>query len=179
MAEKDIRRVVTGKVRFSYVHVFEKHAIDGGEAKYSVAILIPKKDKNTLAKIKSAVLAAKEEGKSSKFGGKIPAILKLPLRDGDAEKPDDPVYKGMFWVNANSSQKPSVFDENGNEIIDEEEFYSGCWGKAIVTFYAFAGKSKGIACGLNGIKKTHEGEKLSGSSVSAADFDDEDENDMM
>lgn len=34
--------LVTGKVRFSYVNIFEPRAINGGEEKYSITILIPK-----------------------------------------------------------------------------------------------------------------------------------------
>ena len=66
-------KVITGKVRFSYVHVFEPTSIEeGGTKKYSVAILIPKKDKKTIADITAAIAAAADEGKASKFGNKIP-----------------------------------------------------------------------------------------------------------
>ena len=78
MAEK----VITGKVRFSYAHVFEPHSVEEGqEKKFSVALLIDKKDTATIEKINRAVEAAIEDGKSV-FGGKIPANLKRPLRDG-------------------------------------------------------------------------------------------------
>lgn len=42
-------KVVTGEVRLSYVHIFEPTAIDeGSEEKYSVSVIIPKSDKQTL-----------------------------------------------------------------------------------------------------------------------------------
>jgi len=169
-------KVVTGKVRFSYAHVFEPTAMSEDEPKkYSTAILIPKKDKKTVAAIEAAVAAAKEEGKSKKFGGKIPSILKLPLRDGDEEKPEDEVYKGMWFLNASSTKRPGVVDADRNEIMDKEEFYSGCWGRASINFYAFAGKAKGIAVGLNGVQKLEDGENLSGGSFNAdEDFGDDD-----
>ena len=44
-------KVVTGKVRFSYAHVWEPASINGGDEKYSVSILIPKSDKKTLKAI--------------------------------------------------------------------------------------------------------------------------------
>ena len=48
-------KVVTGKVRFSYANVFEpKAGMDGGTPKYSVSILIPKSDKEGVAKIQKA-----------------------------------------------------------------------------------------------------------------------------
>ena len=163
-------KVITGKVRFSYAHVFEAVAAEeNGTKKYSVSILIPKKDKKTLAKIEAAVVAAVEAGKA-KFGGKIPANLKMPLRDGDVDREDDETYEGCMFVNASTTRRPSVVDEDLNEIIDREDFYSGCFGRASVNFYAFnVSGNKGIACGLNNLQKLEDGERLGGGSSTAAD----------
>jgi len=61
-------RVVTKKVRFSYVHVFEPTAMNEGDTKkYSAAILIPKKDKATIKAIQEAIQSALELGKSKHF----------------------------------------------------------------------------------------------------------------
>ena len=98
-------KVVTGKIRMSYANLFEPRAIaEGQDAKYSLCILIPKSDTKTLQKIKAAVDAAKEAGKGS-WGGKIPGGLKLPLRDGDTDRPDQEEYAGHYFLNANSKQK--------------------------------------------------------------------------
>lgn len=60
--------------------------------------LIPKEDKATIKKIKAAIDAAVQDGISSKWGGKKPANLKQPLRDGDAERADEaPEYEGMYF----------------------------------------------------------------------------------
>lgn len=72
--------------RASYLHAFEPDSINGSDPKYSVSLIIDKKDTDLIAKIKKAVEQAKEDGKS-KWGGKIPANLKLPLRDGDLDRP--------------------------------------------------------------------------------------------
>ena len=93
-------KVITGKCRLSYAHLFKPQAIDEGtEPKYSVCLLIPKSDKGTLTKIKAAVEAAKQAG-MSKWGGKIPNNLKTPLRDGDEERSDQPEYVGCYFLNA-------------------------------------------------------------------------------
>src|SRR5690606_42061011 len=85
--------------------VFEPRAVeDGQEPKYSVSILIPKTDKATLAKIERAIEAAKQQGLSM-WGGKVPANLKTPLRDGDTDRPDDPAYKGHYFINATSKSE--------------------------------------------------------------------------
>ena len=58
-------KVITGKVRLSYVHLFKPVAIsDGQDPKYSVCLLIPKSDKAALKKINAAVEAAKQSGLS-------------------------------------------------------------------------------------------------------------------
>lgn len=163
-------KVVTGEVRFSYVNVFEPKSINGSDEKYSVSLLIDKRDTKTIETIERAIEAAKQAG-VAKFGGKIPPVLKLPLRDGDTERPDDENYAGKMFVNANCKTKPGLIEKNGMEIIDTTEFYSGCYGKASVTFYAFnSNGNKGIACGLNNIMKTRDGEPLGSRSRAVDDF---------
>ena len=68
-------KIVTGKARFSYVNVFEPTSMDEGqEKKYNLSVLIPKSDKATLAKIHAAIEEATQQGLTSKFGGKKPAM---------------------------------------------------------------------------------------------------------
>lgn len=139
-------KVVTGEVRFSYAHVWEPDSINGSDPKYSVSILIPKSDTKTINMINKAIEAAKEMGKSEKFGGKIPANLKLPLRDGDEDRPDDEVYSGHYFVNANCKTKPGIVDKNCQPITDSTEFYSGCYGHASITFYPFSANGQSRHC---------------------------------
>lgn len=170
-------KVITGKVRFSYAHVFEAVAIsEGSDPKFSVSLLIPKSDKKTIDKIKAAIDLALEEGKE-KFGGKIPKQFKYPLRDGDAEREDDPVYAGHMFVNANSPRKPEIVDANLDPILSKDEFYSGCYGRASINFYAFnVNGSKGVACGLNNLQKLEDGERLGdGASSAEEDFGGDDD----
>lgn len=180
MANSNPTKVITGKVRFSYVHVFEPATIseDSSEKKYSVSIIISKKDKVTLAKIEGAIKAATQAG-VAKWGGKLPKNLKTPLRDGDEEREEE-CYENSFFLNAKSSNKPGIVDANLDEIMSKEEFYSGCYGRASVTFYPYdSNGSKGIACGLNNLQKLEDGERLGGSSASAAeDFADDDDDDL-
>ena len=163
-------KVVTGIVRLSYLTVFEPKSINGSDPKYSVALLIPKTDTKTISAINRAVEAAKQAG-LSKFGGKLPAKMKLPLRDGDEEYPDDETYAGHYFVNANCNQKPGLVYKNGQPIIDSTELYSGCYGHASINFYAFnTNGNKGIACGLNHLMKVKDGEPLGGRSRVEDDF---------
>ena len=172
---KSDTKVVTGRVRFSYAHVFEPWAAEPGQdKKYSVCLLIPKSDKKTLKRIQKAVEAAKTAGVSSKWHGKLPANLNLPLRDGDAERSDVEGYAGHYFINAKSGQRPSVVDESLNEILDTRKFYSGCYGRASVNFYAYdVSGNRGIACGLNHVQKLADGDFLDGRSRAEDDFADE------
>lgn len=167
-------KVVTGEVRLSYVHIFEPTAIDeNSEEKYSISVIIPKSDKQTLKRVREAIEAAKELGKVKKWGGKLPPKLKLPLRDGDEERPDDEAYADSYFFNCSSKQKPGVVDKKCNPIIDTEEVYSGCYGRVSVNFYPFdQSGSKGVAAGLNNVQKLKDGDPLGGRSRAEDDFGD-------
>lgn len=168
-------KVVTSKIRFSYANVWEPQSVNGSAPKYSVSLIIPKDEKELINKIKAAIEAAKQEG-ISKFGGKVPANLKTPLRDGDTERPDDPNYEGCYFVNANSVVKPNIVDKDVKPILDQTEFYSGCYGRASITFYAFnSNGNKGIACGLQNLQKLEDGEPLGGRSRAEDDFSEDDD----
>ncbi len=134
MAAKSVKtKFVTGKVRFSFVHVFEPAETLNGTLKYSASILIPKTDKDTVARFNKAFEDTKQAN-AAYFGGSIPKVLKGGLRDGDVEK-DDPIYAGHYFFNANSNEKPGIVDADVNPIIDKNEFYSGCYGRASITMY--------------------------------------------
>lgn len=176
-------KVITGKVRLSYAHLFKPVAVDDSqEPKYSVCLLIPKSDKQTLKKIKAAVEAAKQAG-TSKWGGKIPNNLKMPLRDGDEERSDQEAYAGHYFLNANSKQAPGIVDKSLQPIMDSNEVYSGCYARASINFFAYnTAGNKGIACGLNNIQKLEDGDYLGGRSRAEDDFDaldDDDEDDFL
>lgn len=168
-------KVVTGKVRFCYVNVFEPTAMNEGDTpKYNICVLIPKSDTKTVEKIKNAIEVAKQAGKAklANKNGQLPAdaALKLPLRDGDVERADDPAFKNCYFINANSTRKPSIVDRDLNPIMEKEEFYSGCYGRASINFYAFNVSSKGVAAGLNNLQKLEDGEMLAGGSTAEEDF---------
>ncbi len=169
-------KVITGvNTRWSYANVWDAKSINGGAPKYSVSLIIPKSDTKTIAKIQAAIEAAYKEGEAKlKGNGKsVPAlsVLKTPLRDGDAERPDDEAYKNAYFVNANATSAPGIVDADLNPILNRSEVYSGVYGRASITFYAFnSSGNKGIACGLNNLQKIRDGEPLGGKSTAADDF---------
>ena len=172
-------KIVTGKCRASYVHLNAPAKIgDDGKLKYSVSVIIPKSDTVTLNRVNAAIQAAYAEGEGKlKGNGKtVPplATLKTPLRDGDAERPDDPTYENAYFLNANSVARPIIVDRNRQEILDPDEIYSGMYARFSLGFYAFnSNGNRGIACGLNNVQKLADGEPLSGRSSPDEDFGDD------
>ena len=148
-------KVITGvDTRWSYANVWEPKSINGGTPKYSVSLIIPKSDTKTIAK--------------------------TPLRDGDAERPDDEAYKNAYFVNANATSAPGIVDADLNPILTRSEVYSGVYGRASITFYAFnSSGNKGIACGLNNLQKIRDGEPLGGKASAESDFATDDDEDFL
>ena len=177
-------KVVTGKCTFSYLNCWDPKSINGSTPKFSVSLIIPKSDTKTVNKIKEAIKAAYEEGNSKLKGNSrsVPAlsVIKTPLRDGDAERPDDEAYKNSYFINANSPTAPGIVDANCNQIIDRSEMYSGVQGRASINFYAFnSNGNRGIACGLNNLQKLSDGAPLGGKSRAEDDFSTSDDEDFL
>lgn len=170
-------KITTGKVRLSYVNIFEpKASEDGGEPKYSVALLIPKSDTATLGKIKTAIEEAAAAFRAKNGAASLPANPVNPLHDGDGVKPNSgepygPECKGCYVMNASSKQKPLILDSFKNECTDPGEIYSGCYGRVVLNFYGYNNRRKGIGAGLLGVMKLHDGEPF-GTAASADDFND-------
>ena len=157
--------------RISFANIWEPKSINGSEEKYSVSCIIPKSDKKTLMRIHKAIEAAKEIGISKKWGGKLPPNLKLPLRDGDIDRPDDEAYADAMFVNVNSKDAPQIVDRKVQPIIDPMECGSGDYCNVSVNFYAYnANGNRGIAGGLGNLQKIKDGERLAGRASAASDF---------
>lgn len=157
-------------VRFSYANLFQpKPPVNNpnGEPKYSVTILVPKKNTTAKAVIDAAIQEAINAGVSAKWNGQMPPVPNICVHDGDGVRPSDGMpygeeCKGCWVFTASSKQAPFVVDANVQNIMDPREVYSGMWGNVNVNFFAYnqAGK-KGIGCGLNGVQKTRDDTPLS------------------
>lgn len=182
MAEINSTKVVTGKVRFSFVNVFEARAFGEGQTpKFSVMLLIPKSDVGTITRIKKAIDAAAQKGISTKFGGKLPAVLKTTLKDADKDTDQDgeifaekwDYTAGHYIINVSSKNQPQIVDAECNPIINPTEFYSGCYGRASINFFPYNNNgNKGISAGLNNLQKLEDGEPLGSFTTAEQDFGD-------
>lgn len=176
---ENLCNVTTGEVRMSFVHLFKPYASQPGqEEKYSVTVLIPKTDTDTMGRVNAAIEAAKQRGISEKWNGQCPPVVPVPVYDGDGLRPSDgaafgPECKGHWVLTAGAGvdNPPEVVDAAGNPIINQSEVYSGIYGRVNLTFYPYnsAGR-RGIGCGkgLNCVQKLRDGEPLSSGRVSAS-----------
>lgn len=170
--------VIITNARLSYPNLFTpQRATEEAEPKYNCSILISKDDEESVKIIKDEINKAIKEG-AEKLGKNIPKTLKVPLRDGDEDRPDDEVYANHYFINANSKRKPQVVGkykdpETGKPIeLDEDDVYAGCYCNFSVNFYAFnVSGNKGIAAGLNNVQKVKDGERLAGGSNADDDFE--------
>lgn len=170
-------QITTGKVRLSYVNLFNPRTNDDGTAgKYGCTIIIPKSDTKTLSKIKAAIAAAKERYTSLNPTKKAPA--NTTLHDGDGPTPNGDEYgpecKGAYVMSVSTKTRPVIVDRDKNPILDASEVYSGCYARVILNFYAYdTAGNRGISAGLNGVMKIADGEPLAGAVVTDADWDDD------
>ena len=185
---KNPTKVITGpETRWSYVNVWEPKSLNNGPERYSISLIIPKTDKETIDAVNAATAAAHENGAAKLRGNgrSVPPLsaIKTPLRDGDVERPDDEAYANSYFLNANATNPPGIVDANCKPIMDRSEVYSGCYGRASITFYAFnSNGNRGIAVGLNNLQKIRNGEPLDGHTRAEddlADLEEDDDDDFL
>lgn len=166
-------RAVVGPVRLSYAHLWEPVAMEEGQKKkYQSVLLIPKKDKKSIAAVKKAIEAAETLGKE-KFGKKwIPGKLKECLHDGDVDKPEQEEYENMYYLTAKNTNQPNMIFRNGEKILDREEMYSGVWAFVSLNFFPYNNVSIGVGVSLNNLMKDRDDEPFSGQSSAEEDFAD-------
>ena len=177
MSNSNPTRVVTGLARFSYLNVFAPRAFnEHDKPKYSVTLLVPKSDTETVNAVRNAISAAYEDGKAAKFrtsAGKQLTLseIRTPLRDGDEERPFDPNYAGCYFINCSSFRKPGVVDADLRDILDPSDVVSGDYGRAELSFYAYDFRgNRGIAAGLNNLQLLRKGQPLGGQHTAASAF---------
>lgn len=180
MANQTITKCLIGEARMNFCRVFEPESFNGGEPKYSVILSFDQEDEALYKKIQDAISECVEKAKNSMYAGKLPKNFKIvEIKDGDEDYEKDG-FAGQYTIKASSAYKPEVVKKStvmGKTqlvpITDEDEFYSGCYGYASVSFFAYDnGVSKGVTCGLNSVLKSRDGERLGGGGSAATDFAD-------
>ena len=157
-------KVVTGKCRASYVNVFHPRLNElNGKEEYSMVLLVPKTDQQTVAKLQGAIEAAKQ----LKWSAKVPPGVQSPVHDGDGERPNGGPYgdecHGHWVINVKSNRRPGIVDAQLNDVIDTGEFNSGDYCRVSLSAFGYDNARKGVSFGLNNIQVLERGEPLGGS----------------
>lgn len=160
-------KITTPVFRVCFPHVYKASASEeGGEPKFSLVGLFDNEDE--LKDMKRLAKAAAKE----KWGDKIPKGLRSPFREGNEKSDKYPEFEGMIYVSFSSKQKPKVVDQDVEPILDESEFYAGCYARASIRAYAYDQKgNKGVAFGLFNVQKVDDGDPLGGGSDPNDDFE--------
>jgi hypothetical protein len=159
--------IMTPKFRVSFPDVFRPgKADDMGKQKYGLTMLF-EKDADISALMKAAEQAAVDKWGADK--SKWPKNLRNPFRD-QGDKEYEGYVPGAIFITAKANQRPGLVNARNEDIIEEHEFYAGCYARATVRAFAYDNKSKGVAFGLQNIQKLGDGEPFSGRLKACEEF---------
>jgi hypothetical protein len=196
-------RMTTGMFRAAFVNIWKpRPSMQGntGDPKYSITMLfdkskrmtgtLPKDESGEFKKIDLDVLI--RNAIINEFGDdedNWPERIQWPKKDGDAhEFVKYEGYKGhwAFTATAYEDSKPGVIDRDFEEIVDQDDFYPGCYARATVyaKYWTFGGKH-GVKLLLDHVQKLKDGKRFGGKTPIAnafgplADIDEADETEEM
>lgn len=170
--DQDLLKCTTPEARVSHPHVFKpttmmENGRPKGDPFYSIELLIPKTaDIKPLTKAIHHACVAKWGPNKAEW----PERLKMPLRDGDKphgkKKEIKEEHKGHFVVKASSKAEyapPHVVDAQVNPILNQADFYPGCYARAALKAVAYeVGETIGVKFVLDGVQKIRDGKALGG-----------------
>jgi hypothetical protein len=164
------QRVVIKNARISYCNLLQaRETMDGSGEEWSTQIIIDKDDDQVeaLEKLAQDELEAKF-GPKAKFG----KLHRSPLRDGDEDHEDDPIYVNKVFLNARAKRRaPQIVDRHLEPVTHEDDVYSGCYANVSVNFFAYdTSGSKGVGVGLNNVQVLEKAERLDGAVAAQDEF---------
>ena len=130
MADKiDVPNVMTPKFRVSFPNVFRPgKPVDPTKPESTASRCCFDKDAN-LEPLKKAMV----DFMTKKFGATKPRGRNSPpIRFGIKGKNLRGYVAGAKFINATSNTKPGLVDAQNNDIINEADFYPGCYARATV-----------------------------------------------
>lgn len=162
-----MEKVVTPKFRVAFPSIFKPSEFNG-KTNYSVTMIW---DKDTdITELKKLCVNTAVE----KWGDKTKKIkIQYPFRKGEEKDVSKyPVFEDTIFATAKSQYPCGLVDQKLQPILDENEFYAGCYARASVTAYAseYMGKYY-VSLGLSNLQKLSEGDRLGSRTTATDDFD--------
>lgn len=149
-------KVVTNRARAGFAKLFRP---DPENDKYSVTLIFDgAKDVANLKENVKNFLA--DQGVPTKG-------LEMPWKSGDEKADKDEAYedlRGKTLVNCKTKFQPAIVDQKRQPILEENEFYSGCYCKAVISPYLWEYKKrKGVSFNVIAVQKVADGDRFGGS----------------
>lgn len=164
----------TGTLSFVNIHE-PRPVVEGGTPRYSVNLIFDEAAQRTpeFAKLQEAI----SQCINDKWGKKVPANLRMPLRDGAEKEGTYAGYrKGTVFINPWSKEKPGVVDRQKNDVIDLRSLYAGMLGRANVRPFAYdTGSNKGVGLLIDSLQIVKDGPRIDGKASAASSFPDDEE----
>jgi len=186
--KKDDPRVCQTPVgRVGFCHVWEPHKFDDDddeqEAKFSLSLVLDE-DEDISAIKKSCIAAAYEkwgeaEAKKLASSGKLHLPYKRAAQEyAEYGEPYSDASEEQIMISAHTNQQPGIVNNRGKKLVDETDFYKGCYARMSVfcSAYEYRGK-RGISLLLNNVQRASLGKKILGSRKDASEEFDNIEND--
>lgn len=163
--------VLTNKFQVSFPKIFKPQVNDLGEDVYSVTCVFDNEEDFKSVK-KIALAAAKERFGDKMDDPKFKKKFKWPFKtEDDIDLERFPNFEGKYYFDAKTKYAPSLIDQKRQDIIDEDDFYAGCYARAVVTAFPYdTGSNRGVSIGLQAIQKMADGERLGGGKRNTADL---------
>lgn len=161
-AQTQQRKVVTPVFRVSFNKIFRPDQNERGQNVYSITAIF-----DSDADLKAMEQLVKET-REAKYQKKVIPNFREPFRKGVDSEYDlskYPEYKGKIICTFKSyGRVVRVIGPDKQEILDEEDFYSGCYARAAITAFTYDQQgNKGVSFGLASLMKVKDGERLAGS----------------
>lgn len=158
--------LITPEFRVSYAHVMKPHFNEMNKKdEFSLTALFPKGA--DIAALRAAADAAGAKKWGPDWKTKIVnKNFKDPFHDHEERRKEGKLPQGFesgaIYMTLKSKDRPGLVDRNREHITKEENFYSGCYARAMIQFFAFdVAGAKGISAALHHVQKTREGDVLS------------------
>lgn len=179
-------KIITPAFRGSYVSLFKPTANKKNPdqiPKYKITVALNKKNPEHIKfhkKLTDQIRKAVVDKWGEKRADRIIEIMKnYPLKDGDNQNSEEPTaeLEGHWFINATADRRPGLVDKNREDILDEDEAYSGAWYRITGNLYCWEHETggKGVSLGLHNVQKVKDDEHFSGKTKASDDFDDWDD----
>lgn len=177
MARSEEFKTPLGRLSYA-MGLYKTSKINNGREQYRATLIFDKKDRAFFEKYIAEVIKAEWGDKGIDMAKK--GLIRNPLLAGDGKearnKQTGDINAGLgadkifIRVSANEDRAPWVRWKSPNTQETETNVYSGCYGKAVLSAFAWKNDQQGlgVSFGISGFQKLQEGDRLGGGSSDAS-----------